>query len=245
MPDRPSEIAAQIESEILKAGASSGSHVALRKDLLERFNTSPSVINEALRILRERGLVTVKPGPYGGIFVADDIQWVKLGGINMWFRQSPFSPLELFRSRVHLEDVFARAAVERITPEDARTLAWTLEDLRSSTSTALDYWAANLRLHTAIARASKLNFLCDMYQALIICLSQSLMHAEFVEGHESMLEHNLGVHGELVRAIQARDVGALEKALANHREDMVRASDATWSPDVAARATRKRLASVR
>ncbi len=229
---RASEIAATIESEILKAGASSGAHIGLRKELLERFDTSPSVINEALGILRERGLITVKPGPYGGIFVADGVQWVQLGGINMWFRRSGFSPLELFRSRVHLEDILARVAVERATPDDIRSLAWALDDFRSSTASAVEYWSANLRLHMEIARASKLTFLSDTYQALVICLSQTMMHAEFVADHQPLLEENIGVHTELVRAIQVRDAVLLEDVLARHRHDMVRLSDTAWSPDV-------------
>lgn len=229
---RASEIAAQIESDILKAGATSGAHVGLRKDLLERFSTSPSVINEALRILRERGLIAVKPGPHGGIFVAEDVQWMQLSGINMWFRRGVFSPQELLGSRVHLEDLFARVALEKITPEDARPLEWAFDDLKTSTANATDYWRANLRLHLAIARASKLTFLAETYQALVVTLTHSLMHAEFVEDHEELLKHNIAVHGELVHSIRTGDAPLLEKVISLHRQDLVRDGDPTWSPAV-------------
>lgn len=230
---RASEIAAQIESDILKAGASSGAHMGLRKELLDRFGASPSVINEALRILRERGLITVKPGPYGGVFVSEDVQWIQLGGINMWFRKSALDPLELFRSRMHLEDLLARVAVERATPDDIRSLHWALDSLRTARGSAQDYWSANLRLHTEIAHASKLTFLDETYQALLICLSQRMMHAEFVGDHEPLLEKNIAVHAELVRAIQTKDPDLLDEVLARHRDDMVRIGDPSWSPDVA------------
>lgn len=230
---RASEIAAEIESEILRAGASSGAHIGLRKELLDRFGASPSVINEALRILRERGLITVKPGPYGGVFVSEDVQWIQLGGINMWFRKSALDPLELFRSRMHLEDLLARVALERATPDDMRSLHWALDSLRAAGSSARGYWSANLRLHTEIAHASKLTFLDETYQALLICLSQRMMHAEFVADHEPLLQENITVHTELVRAIQIRDADALEEVLARHRDDMIRIGDPSWSPDVA------------
>lgn len=230
---RVAEIAAEIESTILKGGAAAGAHVGLRKDLLEQYGTSPSVINEALRILRERGLITVKPGAHGGVFVADDVRWVQLSGINMWFRKSSHSPLEMFQSRVHLEDALARAALERFRPDDVRGLEWAFDDLKRSTTTAREYWEANLRFHSSVAYASHLDFLADTYQALVITLSQGLMHAEFVEeGHEDLLAHNLEVHGQLIDAIRNRDVDLLDKVLSLHRSDLVRASDPTWSPDI-------------
>jgi DNA-binding FadR family transcriptional regulator len=228
---RVAEIAADIESTILKAGASAGAHVGLRKDLLEQYGASPSVINEALRILRERGLITVKPGAYGGVFVADDVQWVQLAGINMWFRKSSHSPLEMFQSRIHLEDTLTRAALERSVPEDLRNLEWAFEDLTRSTATAREYWQANLRFHTAIARASHLDFLADMYQALVITLSQALMHAEFIdERHDELLAHNIEVHRQLVDALRNHDVELLDKILIIHRGDLVRAGDPAFSP---------------
>jgi DNA-binding FadR family transcriptional regulator len=227
---RASQIAAEIESDILKSGAGSGARFALRKDLLTRFGASPSVINEALRILRERELIIVKPGAHGGIFVSEDVQWVQLGGINMWFRKVSYNPRDLFEARVHLEDLLARVALERNEPDDFRSIEWAFEDLKTSASSAREYWEANSRLHLAIGRAAKSPVLFEMYHALVISLGAGMMQAAFVEGHEEMLQHNIGVHGDLISAIRKREPVLLEKALTLHRHDMVRASDKSWSP---------------
>ena len=227
---RASQIATEIESDILRSGVSSGSRVALRKDLLARFGASPSVINEALRILRERELVVVKPGAHGGVFVSEDVQWVRLGGINMWFRKVSYSPTDLFEARVHLEDLLARMALERNEPDDFRAIQWAFEDLKSSSGGARDYWEANTRLHIAIGRAARFPVMFEMYHALVISLSAGMMQAAFVEGHEDMLQHNIDVHGDLIAAIRNREPLLLEKALTLHRHDMVRVSDHRDSP---------------
>lgn len=229
---RASQIAAEIESDILKSGARPGVRFALRKDLLKRFGASPSVINEALRVLGERGLIIVKPGAHGGIFVSEDVQWVQLGGINMWFRKVSFNPWDLFEARMHLEDLLARVALERNEPDDFRSIEWAYEDLKTSATDARRYWEANSRLHIAIGRAAKSPVLFEMYHALVIALGAGMMQAAFVGGHEEMLQHNIRVHGDLISAIRNREPLLLEDALKLHRHDMVRVSDRSWSPKV-------------
>lgn len=230
---RASQIAAEMESEILRSGAAPGARVALRKDLLTRFATSPSVINEALRILRDRELITVRPGAHGGVFVSESVQWLQLGGINMWFRQAPGDPRELFEARSHLEDTLSRVALTRVGPDDLRSIEWAFEGLRAATESAGEYWSANTQLHLAIGRAAKLQVLFEMYQALVITLNASLMHAEFIEGHEELLDHNIQVHADLISALRDGASDVLEKVLKLHRVDLVRAEDARWSPKVA------------
>lgn len=230
---RASQIAAEIETEILRSGAVPGQRIALRKDLLSRFSTSPSVINEALRILRDRELIVVRPGAHGGIFISESVQWVQLGGINMWFRQAPGDPRELFESRTYLEDTLARVALNRLLPDDLRSIDWAFEDLRASTKSAGEYWAANTQLHTAIGRAAKLPLLFELYQALVITLNSSLMHAEFIDDYQELLAHNIQVHADLINAIRDGQPDTLEKVLSTHRVDLVRADDSSWSPHVA------------
>jgi GntR family transcriptional repressor for pyruvate dehydrogenase complex len=40
---------------------------------------APATLTEAVRLLQERGLVTVRPGPKGGIFVARPDPFARLG----------------------------------------------------------------------------------------------------------------------------------------------------------------------
>lgn len=227
---RASEIAVELEGEVLRSGATPGTHIGLRKDLLERFGASPSVVNEALRILRDRGLITVKPGAHGGIFVSDNAQWIQLSGINMWFRRSPLAPLHLYEARIHLEDTLTRVALPRRQPDDLRAIDHAMASLRASTGHARAYWTANTRLHLAIGRAANLPLLHEMYQALVVTLTSGLMHAEFVPDHEKLLAHNLAVHQELVTALHDRAETALEEILDLHRHDLVRAENDSWSP---------------
>ena len=59
---RAQQVAAQVENELLAARTPVGTSLGRRTDLMERFGISPTVCNEALRFLRDRDLVLVRPG---------------------------------------------------------------------------------------------------------------------------------------------------------------------------------------
>jgi DNA-binding FadR family transcriptional regulator len=179
-------------------------------------------MNEALRILRERDLVEVKPGPNGGVFVANPPPQVRLGGIDLWHQGLAVDPEQLFEARRYLDTMFPAVAMQRATPEDIRAMEWALDDMRAARENPRAWMDANLRLHLAIARASRIEVLIGLYQTIVSVLSATMTKASFVEGQEGPRAHNMEVHTNMVAAIRDRDAATLEKMLAQHHEDMVR-----------------------
>jgi DNA-binding FadR family transcriptional regulator len=226
---RAQRVARELEDDLLIARTPVGASLGRRTDLMERFAVSPTIMNEALRILRDRGLVVVRPGPGGGVFVAMVPPQVRLGALDLWFSTSSTDPLELFEARAHLEDTLTSVAVDRAGPKDVRDMEWALEAMRAA-GEPLAYLDANMRLHLAIARAARIPVLAGMYEALAAIITGTLTRAELLAGHEEMYEHNIAVHREIVEAIRNSDREALTKALHLHRQDLVRASDPSRSP---------------
>jgi DNA-binding FadR family transcriptional regulator len=219
---RAQEIAADLESRILAERLGSGVRIGLRTDLIERYGASPAVMNEGLRILRERDLVEVRPGPAGGVFVANPPPQVRLGGIDVWHHATAVDPEQLFESRRLLDNMFAAVAVERATPEDVRDMEWALEEMRQAQDDARAWLGATMRLHQAIARASRVEVLIGMYQTIVVTLSSTMTKASFVPGQEERRRHSLEVHAGMVAAIRDRDSLTLQKLLADHELDMER-----------------------
>lgn len=226
---RAQQVAAQVENELLAARTPVGTSLGRRTDLMERFGISPTVCNEALRILRDRDLVMVRPGPGGGIFVANVPPQVRLGALDLWFSGTGTDPLELFDARAHLETMLTSVAVDRAGPKDVREMEWALEEMRNA-SEPRAYLEANLRLHLAIARAARIPVLAGMYEALAAIITGSLTRVELLPGHEEMYAHNISVHAEIVAAIRDGNRETLDKAMALHHHDLVRATDGSRSP---------------
>ena len=217
-------LAEELEQEILRQRMDAGARFGLRSTLIERYAVSANVMNEALRILRDRGVVTVRPGPQGGVFVAHPPPQLRLGAIDLWFRGLHVDPAELFEARTLLEESLAVVAGARATPEDVRDLQWSLAELRDSRADARGYLEANMRLHGVIARAARVPVLAGMYESICVLLRSALVRAEYVaEGHAAIIEHNIGVHAALCDAIGRGDVETLRAVLDDHRTDLVRA----------------------
>ena len=220
---RAQEVAAAIEDGLLAAATPVGTSLGRRVDLMREHSISPTVMNEVLRILRDRDLVEVRPGAGGGIFVASQPPHLRLGAIDVWFSGMGRSPQDLFEARTHLEDLLTRVAVDRAGPEDFRDMEWALEEMRRATD-AMGYLSANLRLHRAIGRASRLAVLVEMHESIAVMLSAGITRAVLVDGAEEVMTHNIRVHEEIVSALRARDHVALEKALQLHGGDLSRAT---------------------
>ena len=219
---RAQQIAAEIETEILASRHPAGTNVGRRTDLIRRFGVSPAVMNEALRILRERNLVTVRPGPNGGVIVDSPPPQVRLGGIDVWHQGLAVDPEQLFDARTHLDDLLTTVAVQRATPDDIRAMEWALEDMRAAGDDARAFLYANMRFHLAVARASKIDLLAAVYESIVAVLGATMSKASFVDPTDQLRTHNLQVHADLIAAIRDQDVTRLQKLLALHRQDTIR-----------------------
>jgi len=224
---RSQQIADQLELELLSRRSDgerlrSGERIALRTELIDRFGVSPSVMSEALRLLRERDLVTVKPGVNGGVFVRNPPPQIRLGALDLWFRGLTIEPEDLFEARKHLEELFPLLAMERATPGEVREMQWAVEAMRSTRDDARLYFEANLRLHVLISKAARIPMLADLYETVLTTLRMCLSKAAFIDDPTGLVEHNIQVHANLVEAIQANDPEGLQKILRLHRHDMVR-----------------------
>lgn len=218
---RAMDVAAEIQSEILTNRMQVGSHLGLRTELIERYGVSPGVMNEALQLLRERGLVSVKSGPKGGVYVAELPPQIRLGAIDIWFQHLPIDPVDLFESRMYLEDMFTALALERATPQDLRAAEWAFDEMIKLRDDPSGLLGAKLRFHLTLARASRLGMLASFYDAIIAVFNGGVLHASFVPEHEPLVDHTLEVHSEMLAAIRAHDSERLYQAMKLGRAEMI------------------------
>lgn len=222
---RAERIAEAVQVEIAEQRLETGARLGLRTDLIARFGASPSAMDEALRLLRARGLVTVRPGPSGGVFVDGPPAQVRLGAIDVWFSSSVRDPHDLFAARTFFDEAFAPLAVTRATPEDVRTMSWAVEDMRAHREDPRGYLEASMRLHHAIARASGITVAIGLYETVVALLRAGMVRAVFVEPARERVAHSLEVHEGMVRAISDGDRDAMTKLVGLHSGDLRRLDD--------------------
>ena len=226
---RAEQVASDVEDEILAARLPVGAHLGRRGEFMDRFAISPMIMSETLRILRSRGMVTVRPGTGGGIFVAALPPHVRLGGMDLWFHDAGAHPLDLFEARVHLEAQLTPVAFDRATAADVDAMRTALTQMDAARD-ARAYLEAVMTLHRALVTASRVPVLDAMHQTVIAVLRSTLTRATFIEGYEPLLRHSIGVHEGLVDAIAGHDRTAFGKVMLLHNDDLIRTGDPRRSP---------------
>jgi DNA-binding FadR family transcriptional regulator len=212
---RAERVAADLEHEILSARLPVGAHLGRRSELMDRFGISPTVMNETLRILRDRDLVSVRPGPGGGITVASAPSQVRVGALDLWFQPSAPHPL---------------AAFERATSEDIAAMRSAMVTLRASTE-AGQFFDAVLAFHRVVAAAAHIPVLEGMHQLVVTSIKAVLTRVLFIDDHEPLLASSLRVHDDIVAAIALHDQASFVDAINRHDKDLIRADDPDRTPN--------------
>lgn len=227
---RAERVAADLEHEILSARLPVGAHLGRRSELMDRFGISPTVMNETLRILRDRDLVTVRSGPGGGITVASAPPQVRLGALDLWFQPSTPHPLDLFEARLYLEFGLTKAAFERATSDDIAAMREAMVRMRARKD-APQFFDAVLAFHSVVAAAAHIPVLEGMHQLVVTSIKAVLSRVVFVPDHEALVAASLGVHDDIVAAIAVHDQRSFVDAINRHDQDLIRVDDPDRTPD--------------
>jgi len=194
----PSEIAKQVEREIISGGYALGQRL-VERDLAARFGVSPIPVREALQTLENRGLAHRKP--HRGYSVID-------------LSREEIERLGEFRTLLELQVI--RWAAERIDPEGARDLEAQLEKLRQAAEAAnyAEFFCEDLDLHRLLWVQSKNPFAASALERGI----GSLFASGLRESEGLNLKEEFAKHVRLVAAVLARNPDDAAKTL----EDIAR-----------------------
>src|SRR5882757_2032302 len=108
------ERAATVLSELASA-AEPGDRLGSKAELRAACGVSVGTFNEALRIAQTRGLVTVRPGPGGGLFASQQSAMVRLGNSMLALDDEAASVAEAVRLRDALDPLLVEDALEHVS----------------------------------------------------------------------------------------------------------------------------------
>ena len=112
------QIIEQIRNAILSGRFKPGDKVASEKELMSEFGVSKATLREALRVLEGMGLVEIRKGIAGGVFIAEVDMRTTIHGIINFLHFKTVSIKDITMIRYLLEPPVAQIAASRIQPED-------------------------------------------------------------------------------------------------------------------------------
>jgi len=112
------QIIEQIRNAILSGRFKPGDKVASEKELMSEFSVSKATLREALRVLEGMGLVEIRKGISGGVFIAEVDMKTTIHGIINFLHFREVSIKDITMIRYLLEPPVAQIAASRIQPDD-------------------------------------------------------------------------------------------------------------------------------
>lgn len=211
-------IAEELAQAIFRGELRVGERLPTERELSRRFGVSVPVVREALRILRQQGLLAVRRGYGGGIFVAhpntdfaQDVLRVLLGTRQISLR-------DIAEVRLIYEPEIARLAATRITDAELEKLQEVV--LRQQQGLREDRQEEfNLYFHRLVAEAAKNPVLAVVMETVVSVLLPEVRRMRL--DRESRT-HIVDFHRRLYEALAARDGERAARIMAEHVAEVQR-----------------------
>ncbi|SDC04331.1 DNA-binding transcriptional regulator, FadR family [Raineyella antarctica] len=197
-----------------------GARLGTKTELQERCEVSKGTFNEALQILQARGLITLRPGPGGGVFAAEPTPFVRLGNSILALDTADADISRAVRLRDALDPLIVEDALDHSAAADVARMRRSLDEMHEAIEAhdPTAFVRANWDLHSAIARVSPDTVTRTLYLNLL----------EFIETHTLSVKSSADaslpeyiaeryqLHVDLVDALEARDREAAMRLIHQH-----------------------------
>ena len=158
------QIVDQIEQLILSNELKINDRLPPERVLAEQFGVSRTAVREAVKALREKGLLEVYPGR--GTFVTDTTSQSMRDSLNLMLKMGRTEE-DLIEVREILEPEIAALAAERLDPADLDELSAALDMLDAAQDDADAFVEADLNFHLSLAKATANIVLFNLVHSLV------------------------------------------------------------------------------
>ena len=206
-------LADTLREEILAARHPPGTRLYNLRELQERSGYSLSVVREALQLLQASGLVTVRQGAKGGVFVRQANHEVLTQSLGALIVTNNVSHGALIESRQELEGVCASLAARHATAGQLAELRESVDVTSGLVTDPIRFSLENVRFHRLISESTG--------NDVIIAVSRALSELFFKETvsinySESALRATVRAHARIVKAVAGHDSDAARAAMVKH-----------------------------
>jgi GntR family transcriptional repressor for pyruvate dehydrogenase complex len=188
-----------------------GERLPNESELARQLGISKPTLRQALRVLERSGLLKVKPGKAGGIFL--ESEYLPMEEISRHIATEEHSVLETLRARRLVESQVAREAMRMATPGDLVEIERTVELLNRPNIVREQILRADLMFHRAVARSTHNRPLDEALKVVYRHLAP--IRDLLSETEEDALETH-AIHRAQMDAMVAHDPKALDEVLDVH-----------------------------
>ncbi len=207
------EIMQQMRQVLLSGKVKSGERMPTERQMAEQFGASRASVREALRGLEQQGVITIRKGVNGGVFVAVMDHGMIARPLETLLRLKKVSIHQISEARLVFEPEAARLAALRATPEDLAAMQAVIEQMQQAVRRGQTFTSYDLKFHKLVAHAARnpiLEMLADsMLDVASVVITQLRPSLE-------VLRHVCNCHVQVFDAVQKRQPELAERRMREH-----------------------------
>ncbi len=210
------QIVQQIEESVLNGKLKPGDQLPAERELAQRLGVSRTAVREAVKTLREKGLVEAYTGR--GTFITDGTSQAARQSFDLMVKlgQQEGSP-HLAELRLLLEPGIAALAAVRADADDLVALRETFEVMEKAQKDPDAYIEADLDFHLALAEAAGNPLILSLIDSIVGLLREQRLKIFNVEGGPQRGQSH---HKRIYEAMQRRDPEMARNAMRAHLEQV-------------------------
>ena len=220
------EAAEQIAGNVRSGELRRGDKLPPERDLAVMMQISRPTLREAVRVLVDAGVLEVRRGPGGGMFVAGDVVPVELVRERSVLRLEEMA--DVLEARRLVEPGVARLAAQRATGEDLEPLERSIAEMRDICGrgyVAADeerFLTLDMQFHLALARAAGNPTVAVLMRSLLRQLEiarDMAMHLPLVP------EWTIEIHERTLDAVRSGDLERVSEVMDEHLGQLERTAE--------------------
>ena len=210
------QIVQQIEDSVLNGSLKPGDQLPAERELAQRLGVSRTAVREAVKALREKGLVEAYSGR--GTFITDGTSQAARQSFDLMVKigQQEGAP-HLAELRLILEPGIAALAATRVDEEHLAAMREAVAVMERSQKDPAAYIEADLDFHLALAEAVANPLILSLIDSIVGLLREQRIKIFNVEGGP---ERGQVHHKRILEAVERRDPEMARGAMRAHLEQV-------------------------
>jgi len=210
------QIVQQIEDSILKGTLKAGDQLPAERELAQRFGVSRTAVREAVKALREKGLVEAYSGR--GTFITNGTSQAMRQSMDWMMRvgQSEGST-HLAEVRAILEPEIAALAAMRVDEQQLAAMRDAFEVMDRARQDPVAFIEADLDFHLALAEAAANPLILSLIDSIVGLLREQRMRIFYVEGGPERGQYH---HKRILDAVEQHDAEKARAAMRAHLQQV-------------------------
>lgn len=213
-------VAEKLEIMIISDSGQLGQKLPSEQSLAKSFGVSRNIIREALKILKERGLIDLRTGE--GAYITKPASQTLTDLIGRMLVMDNIDAASVYEMRVLFEIKACSLAAERATEQEFQELENINQQMKEQSENIDARVELDLLFHAHIAKITKNPLLGLFVQSMTSLLKTMIKQAiQFPGGSENGIEY----HQKIIDCLRSRDLQRAEDVMREHLNESMRQHD--------------------